>query len=430
MTLPSRRPHRPARPGLDLLEGRLLLSVPGTYGTATNGEPLVLRSFPGHTGEASNGEAVELRDPPTPGSDTGSSGGEGSESDPGVPVDGGTSTGEPEVVEDDLPFDWSGGIETTAGPTTTALPPGLLGRLLAGGGVQSLPTAGGAGTVGGLAALPRGFVVTRSTAGQSSLVRIGRGGSPQTLFRAPAGQTLTAVVPLRSGFLVVATRPDAGGPGALQILDRSGRTVGTIQDAGLINAATALVVQEQGRQASVFVANAGNGTISRLNLEARDGRVQLQGGRVIATGYAAGSLALAYDARRNTLFVGSGTTATVYAVDQAAGRRVAAGPGRALVNGAGTLGTIAGLAVQPAGHLLVSGNSPSGQSSRLAEYTAQGQLVTAVTVARTPNAASSLALRSVGAQLSLATTNATTGTVQLRALPGTLRLRAVRLATR
>jgi sugar lactone lactonase YvrE len=129
---------------------------------------------------------------------------------------------------------------------------------------------------------------------------------PQPTSTAAVGLT-TALVALRSGYVIVGSLPAPGGmlldpssAGALSILDPNGHVVKTIS-GGDINGPWDMTAVDGGRHVTLFVTNVLNGTVAaggmpvnkgpegtvvRIRLRIDNGHVAVTSNRVIATGFA------------------------------------------------------------------------------------------------------------------------------------------------
>ena len=73
--------------------------------------------------------------------------------------------------------------------------------------------------------------------------------------------------------------------GALQVFDRNGMLVATINDATLLDSPWDLTIHDPGSQAQVFVSNVLSGTVTRVNLSVGSSTVTVVGKAQIGNGY-------------------------------------------------------------------------------------------------------------------------------------------------
>jgi sugar lactone lactonase YvrE len=227
----------------------------------------------------------------------------------------------------------------------------------------------------------------------TSIVRITPDGQRSLFFQDPSAPGLTtALGVLKSGFVIVGNVPNVGGvaqPGALRILNSNGTVVATLTDSTKLAGPWDLTVVDRGDRALVFVANVLNGTVTRIDLRIpAGGPPVVTGMTTIASGYAFGTnssafvvgpTGLAFDAKRDILYVASTADNAIYAVANAAEAQGSLGTGTVVVpttdpNLHGPLG----LVLAANGDLIVSnGDAVNGTSdvNEIVEYTPGGQFV-------------------------------------------------------
>jgi hypothetical protein len=187
----------------------------------------------------------------------------------------------------------------------------------------------------------------------------------------------TALVVLRSGFVIVGSLPAPGGSssaaraGALTILDSRGHAVSTIADH--INGPWDMGALDGGNRATLFVTNVLNGTVAANGKKVRRGTVvrielRIQNGRtpvvssneVIATGFTehtdpnalvVGPTGVGL-ASNGTLYVADSSENRVAAVPNALTRMTAVGGGGKTVAKGGKLNDPLGLAIAPNGDVV------------------------------------------------------------------------------
>jgi hypothetical protein len=175
-------------------------------------------------------------------------------------------------------------------------------------------------------------------------------------------------------------------PGSLLLIDRKGNLVQTFANA-FIQGPWDFTVDDQGNQVHVFVSNSITGTISRLDLAFNGGVFSLKGAFTIASGYThhadpvtfeVSPTGLAFDVRRDVLYVASTGDNTVFAVRNAGRLSQSLGTGQALFSGGHLHGALA-MVLAPNGHLLISNSdefNPNPQEpSAIDVYTVNGQFI-------------------------------------------------------
>ncbi len=227
--------------------------------------------------------------------------------------------------------------------------------------------------------------------------------------RCPGGVGLTtALVALRSGFVVVGSLPTSDGmsatakAGCLIVLDSSGKIVTTIH-GGAIDGPWDAVAWDGGSKAAIFVANVLNGTVAanggtvdrgtvvRLDVSTMGGMFKVTSERVIGRGFAEKTdpnalvigptgLALAHN---GTLYVADTVNSRIAAIPNALMRTSALSGGMTVAKGGG-LNQPLGLALAPNGDLIAvnagDGNgveiAPSGHqvATRLLDKGGAGSL--------------------------------------------------------
>jgi len=204
----------------------------------------------------------------------------------------------------------------------------------------------------------------------------------------------TALGVLSRGFVIVGNLPVAypGGvatpsPGSLQIFNRNGSLVTTLNDPALLDSPWDLTVRDQGSQAQVFVSNVLSGTVTRLNLSISSTQVTLVSKTQIGSGYAhqpnsaavvVGPTGLAYDPNHDTLYVASTADDKIFAIGEAGERSSSGGPGFVVFANQTVLHGPLGLVLAPNGNLITANGDAvfsGGTQNELVEFTPQGFLV-------------------------------------------------------
>lgn len=202
----------------------------------------------------------------------------------------------------------------------------------------------------------------------------------------PGGIGLTtALVALRSGFVIVGSLPASGGvaanaqAGCLIVLDSTGNVVETFSGHNL-NGPWDMTAADGGFLVALFVTNVLNGTVAaggsvvneatvvRLSLTIPDGRPpQLIDSTIVASGFpertdpaalVIGPTGVAFDEQTGILYVADSLDNRIAAIPNALFRAHSAGIGRTVSQG-GALNDPLGLALTP-NHDLVSANGNDG----------------------------------------------------------------------
>ncbi len=175
--------------------------------------------------------------------------------------------------------------------------------------------------------------------------------------------------------------------GSLQIFNRNGTLVATINDANLLDSPWDLTINDQGSQAQVFVSNVLSGTVTRLNLSVGSNQVTVVSKTRIGSGYAhrpnaaavvVGPTGLAYDPFRDTLYVASTADNKIFAIGDAGSRSSSAGLGFEVFADQTHLHGPLGLTLAANGNLITANGDavdPGGTQNELVEFTPQGLLV-------------------------------------------------------
>ncbi len=225
------------------------------------------------------------------------------------------------------------------------------------------------------------------------------GGKPTLFFQgnAPLGLS-TGLGTLQYGFVLVANLPTTDGtsntakPGSILVINNQGKLIQTISESA-IDGPWDMAVVDNGDRATVYVSNALNGTISRIDFGVNDQGIHQIDRATIASGYmhqgdpAAlfdAPTGLVYDRRSDRLFVASTLDNLVFAVPQASTRTSSAGPGYIVYDDSTHLHGALAMAEAPNGHLLVTNNdvinADPNQPSEIVEFTKDGDFVKEIPV--------------------------------------------------
>jgi uncharacterized protein YjiK len=178
----------------------------------------------------------------------------------------------------------------------------------------------------------------------------------------------------------------------LLVINNQGKLIQTITSPW-IQAPWDMALVDGGNWAIAFVANALNGTVSRLNFQVSSSGLKLLSATTIASGYVSrpdpvtffvAPTGLVYDAPRDKLYVASTGDNAVFAVSNAANRQKDAGMGSVVYEDNVHLHGALGLAAAPNGHLLVTNNDginpDPNQPSEIVEFTKEGKFVKEISV--------------------------------------------------
>jgi uncharacterized protein (TIGR03118 family) len=262
----------------------------------------------------------------------------------------------------------------------------------------------------------------------TTIVDIKPNGSQKLFYQGPSTFAQmgldTALGILKSGFVIVGNlpatydsmgNPTTVGPGSLLILDSNGHVVTTLTDSTLLNGPWDMTVNDQGNKAQLFVSNALSGTVTRIDLTIHKGMPSVTSMTQIASGYshridptvlAFGPTGLAYDPKRDVLYVASTADNEIFAISDAKKRSSDAGTGTVIYQDNTHLHGPLGLALAPNGNLIAANgdgiNTDPTQPSELVEFTPGGQFVGQFSINTNVNAPFGLAVTNDGGILRLA----------------------------
>src|SRR5580658_3945116 len=204
----------------------------------------------------------------------------------------------------------------------------------------------------------------------------------------------TALGVLSRGFVVVGNLPVAypmgvatPQQGSLQIFNRNGTLVATLNDPNLLDSPWDLTINDQGSQAQVFVSNVLSGTVTRLNLSVGATQVTVVSKTRIGSGYGhqpnaaavvVGPTGLAWDPYNETLYVASTADNEIFAIANARNRNNSAGPGFVVFADQTHLHGPLGLTLAANGNLITANGdavNAGGVQNELVEFTRTGTLV-------------------------------------------------------
>jgi len=233
----------------------------------------------------------------------------------------------------------------------------------------------------------------------TTIVRI-RNGAASLFFQgqSPLGLS-TALKVLKAGYVLVGNFPSVDGTcntaqdGSILVINSNGVLLGPIVNNQMIVGPWDAALHDSGSSAQLFIANALNGTISRLHLTASSNGVTVQSAITIASGYkfqcdpaafVDAPTGLTYDAATDTLYVASTLDNAVFAVPEAGKTTSDQGRGTLLYEDQQHLHGALAMCWAPNGHLLVSNsdviNSDPNQPSEIVEFTTSGKFVKELSV--------------------------------------------------
>jgi len=260
----------------------------------------------------------------------------------------------------------------------------------------------------------------------STIVRIDSAGTLSTFYTAsPANIGVDNALGLfKAGFEVIGNVPitysDSNtvvsniGDGQLTFLDNNGNTVLTLTDPTIQGPWSAVVANDTGGTALLFVSNVLNGTVIRINLTLSHGTVRDTATNVIATGYqnnftgpnvltatAGGPAGLAYNSKSDTLYVASSIDNEIFAVAHASKVTGGTGTGTVVFQNTTTayLDGPLGLTFATNGDLVTANFDPvalPNEPSELTEFTTSGTFVSQWSIDGTPGGAFALFTTTVG----------------------------------
>jgi hypothetical protein len=204
----------------------------------------------------------------------------------------------------------------------------------------------------------------------------------------------TALGVFSRGFVIVGNVPvtypngvSTPGQGSLQIFNRNGKLVSTLNDSTLLDSPWDLAINDHGSTAQVFVSNVISGTVTRLNFAVSSSGVTLIGKARIASGYghqlnaaivAVGPTGLAYDPDRDILYVASTADNKIFGVCDSLRRTSGDGTGLVVFADQSVLHGPLGLTLASNGNLIAAngdGVNVGGTQNDLVEFTQEGRLV-------------------------------------------------------
>jgi hypothetical protein len=233
----------------------------------------------------------------------------------------------------------------------------------------------------------------------TTIVRIPASGAPTLFFQgtAPLGLS-TGLGTLQYGFVLVANLPTqdgtaaTAGRGSLLIINNQGKLIQTFTSSQ-INGPWDATVVDNGDRATVYISNALDGTVSRIDFSVSLSGLTKLDHYTIASGFmhqpdpAAlfdAPTGLIYDRGTDKLYVASTLDNTVFVIKSASTRISSDGPGDVVYADNTHLHGALAMAEAPNGHLLVTNNdvinADPNQPSEIVEFTKQGEFVKEIPV--------------------------------------------------
>ena len=192
------------------------------------------------------------------------------------------------------------------------------------------------------------------------------------------------------------------------MIGKNGNLVSTITDSSIQGPWDSTLFDE-GSEAKFFVTNALSGAVVRFDLDVNASGVNIDSVTQIASGYTHvcdpvtfvdAPTGLAYDAKKDVLYVASTGDNAVYAISDAGDRKHDGGIGKLIYTDAKHLHGSPGMAMAPNGNLLASNNdvinSDPNQPSEIVEFTVEGKFVKEISIDPAQGGAFGLAVETTG----------------------------------
>jgi DNA-binding beta-propeller fold protein YncE len=250
----------------------------------------------------------------------------------------------------------------------------------------------------------------------TTIITVPTNGPAGVFYQGPSGLGLsTGLAVLNEGLVVVGNFPTADGScatgqaGSLLVLDSSGNLLSTYTSSA-IDGPWDLTVNEGRRgEVQIFVSNALNGTVTRLDASASASGLTVHQATRIASGYmhrcdpaalVVAPTGLVFDASHDVLYVASTDDNAVFAVPGAGKATQDGGTGRAIYRDKAHLHGPNGMALAPNGDLLAAQsdaiNSDPSQPSEIVEFTTDGHFVKQISMDPAQGGAFGLAVSTTG----------------------------------
>jgi hypothetical protein len=281
-------------------------------------------------------------------------------------------------------------------------------------GVAFVPDLFPGDTISGGDILVANFNNSGNAQGTGSSIVAVRDGTQKLFFQGPPGLGLsTAIGVLRKGFVIVGNvqstdgsgvctqhgSNEAGaGRGMLMVLDRNGNVVESFSQGNFLNGPWDLTVFDAGDTAALFVSNALNGTVARIDLSVGDTTVTMTNKTIIASGYVhrcdpaafvVGPTGVAFDSASDTLYVASTGDNEIFKVENALERTTNARTGTLFIADTTHFHGPLGLVIAPNGDFLTTQgdavNPDPTQNSELVEFDPEGRFLTQMPIPQLPS---------------------------------------------
>jgi hypothetical protein len=216
-----------------------------------------------------------------------------------------------------------------------------------------------------------------------------------------------------AGLVFAGSLPTSSGPpepGPLLVLDRNGKLLTQLGSTALVDGPWGMALNDQGNTAQLFISNIFNGsgafdgTITRLDVLLSPGSITVLKSTTIANGYnsqadtagvVVGPAGLAYDSKRDILFVAAEGDDAIYALNGAGRATGSLGKGQLVYGDQTVLHGPLGLIIAPNGNLITANADPAtfppgSDTSEIIEITRTGGLVRKFSI--DPNGGSAFAI--------------------------------------
>ncbi len=255
----------------------------------------------------------------------------------------------------------------------------------------------------------------------TTITRVAADGTTSLFFQGQAPMGLTAALGvLANGIVLVGNLPTTDGTsntvsaGSLLVIDRGGKLLGTIGNAGLINGPWGMAISDNGEgKAHIFVSNVLNGSVTRFDVLYNGGGeiLNVVNAFTIGANFAhrtdpaalvLGPSGLLYDRTHDLLYVASSADNAIYALSEASRLTDPNGPSSTIYKDPVHLHGPLDLALAPNGDLLVANsdgsNADPNQPSEIVEFTTDGKFVSQYSVDANNGGAFGLAVAKAGSE--------------------------------
>jgi DNA-binding beta-propeller fold protein YncE len=210
-----------------------------------------------------------------------------------------------------------------------------------------------------------------------------------------------------AGSVFTASSSSPAANGGLLVIDSSGHLVTTLING--TNGPWGLAIHEQGKNAQLFISNVLDGTVTRIEVSFDGGFSTVGSPIIIASGYAfgpdsaglvVGPAGLAYDSKKDLLYVAAEADNAIYAIAAASAVSSGSDKGTLIFSDTAHLHGPLGLLISPNGDLVTANADPAAhvdptQPSEIVEFTIGGSFLRQYSI--DPNTGSSFAILNVAA---------------------------------